>query len=342
MKQDECFDITIIGGGPSGLFTAFYGGLRQMKVKIIESMPQLGGQLSALYPEKYIYDVAGFPKIRAQELVDNLTEQAMQFEPTISLGESVQSVERLEDNSFLLTTNTGEKHYTKTIIVTAGAGAFQPRLLKLQNARQYENKNLFYFVKDLNRFSGQRVVVCGGGDSAVDWANMLEPIAKEVTLIHRRDKFRAHEHSVDHLMNSKAKVRTPYVVKDVTGNENKINKLIIENVKDQGLDEIDVDALLVNYGYVSSLGPIKDWNLTIEKNSIVVNSKMETSEQGIYAVGDIATYEGKIKLIATGFGEAPVAVSNAKTYIDPNARMQPLHSTSVMGDKEKKSALVKA
>ncbi|MFD2924845.1 NAD(P)/FAD-dependent oxidoreductase [Halobacillus naozhouensis] len=340
MIQDECYDITIIGGGPTGLFTAFYGGMRQMKVKILESMPQLGGQLSALYPEKYIYDVAGFPKVRAQDLVEDLKEQAMQFSPTVSLGQSVDKVERLEDKTFLLTTDKGEKHLTKAIIITAGVGAFQPRPLKISNANDYENKNLFYFVKDLNQFSGKKAIVCGGGDSAVDWANMLEPIASEVTLIHRRDKFRAHENSVEQLKNSSVKIRNPYNVRELIGSEEKINKVIIEHVKDKTSEEVEIDAILVNYGFASSLGPIQEWELDIKKNSIVVDSKMETNIEGIYAVGDIATYEGKVKLIATGFGEAPVAVSNAKKYIDPSARVQPLHSTSVMADKGKKSELV--
>jgi ferredoxin/flavodoxin---NADP+ reductase len=328
LNNQEIFDITIIGGGPVGLFTAFYGGMRQMKVKIIESMPQLGGQLSALYPEKYIYDVAGFPKILAQELVDNLKEQAMQFNPTVVLGQSVARVEK-DEGIFTLTSNTGDVHHTKAVIVTAGVGAFQPRRLETDHAAQYENKNLHYFVNDLNAFAGKRVVVLGGGDSAVDWALMLEPIAKEVTLVHRRDKFRAHEHSVENLMNSKVNVKTSYNVKKIIGNGHKIEKVVLKAAKGEKEETVEIDDLLVNYGFISSLGPIKDWGLDIQKNSIVVNSKMETTIKGIYAAGDIATYEGKVKLIASGFGEAPTAVNNAKAFIDPKARVQPLHSTSL-------------
>ncbi|MER2258547.1 MAG: NAD(P)/FAD-dependent oxidoreductase, partial [Priestia megaterium] len=193
MKEDkQVYDITIIGGGPTGLFTAFYGGMRQASVKIIESLPQLGGQLSALYPEKYIYDVAGFPKVRAQELVNNLKEQMDQFKPAVALEQAVEKVEKQADGVFRLTTNS-EVHYSKTIIITAGNGAFKPRKIELEHAEQFEQTNLHYFVDDMNKFKGRKVLVCGGGDSAVDWSLMLEPIAEKVTLTHRRDKFRAHE-----------------------------------------------------------------------------------------------------------------------------------------------------
>jgi ferredoxin/flavodoxin---NADP+ reductase len=329
VKEDQkVYDITIIGGGPTGLFAAFYGGMRQASVKIIESLPQLGGQLSALYPEKYIYDVAGFPKIRAQELIDNLKEQMAKFNPTVCLEQSVEKLEKLEDGTFKLTTNK-EIHYSKTVIITAGNGAFQPRRLELENAMQYEGKNLHYFIDDLNKFAGKKVLVCGGGDSAVDWALMLEPIAEKVTIVHRRDKFRAHEHSVENLMKSKVEVKTPFVPVELIGDENGIKQVVLEEVKAGTKETIDVDAVIVNYGFVSSLGPIKEWGLEIEKNSIKVNSKMETNIPGVYAAGDICTYEGKVKLIACGFGEAPIAVNNAKAYIDPNAKVQPLHSTSM-------------
>lgn len=328
MKEDQkVYDITIIGGGPAGLFTAFYGGMRQASVKIIESLPQLGGQLSALYPEKYIYDVAGFPKIRAQELINNLKQQMDKFNPTVSLDQSVEKVEKQEDGIFKLTTNS-EIHYTKTVIITAGNGAFQPRRIDLENASSFEGKNLHYFIDDLNKFSGRKVLVCGGGDSAVDWALMLEPIAEKVTLVHRREKFRAHEHSVENLMNSKVELKTPYVPSELIC-EDKIKQVVLEQMKTDNKETIDVDDVIVNFGFVSSLGPIKEWGLEIEKNSIIVNSKMETNVPGIYAAGDICTYEGKVKLIASGFGEAPTAVNNAKAYIDPKAKLQPLHSSSM-------------
>lgn len=338
MEESPVFDVTIIGGGPAGLFTAFYAGMRQMSVKIIESMPQLGGQLSALYPEKYIYDVAGFPKVLAQDLVDGLKEQAYQFNPSVSLGQTVEKVERLPDGSFLLTANDGEVHQTKTIIVTAGAGAFKPRPLGIEKVNE-EYENLHYFVNDLSRFKDRKVMVCGGGDSAVDWANMLEPVASEVTLVHRRDKFRAHEHSVQQLMNSNVRIMTPFNVAELNTEGSTIRHVVLHHAKEERTEIVDVDDVLVNYGFISSLGPIKDWELQIEKNSIVVDYKMETNIKGIFAVGDIATYQGKIKLIATGFGEAPVAVSHAKQYVDPSARVQPLHSTSVMGQTDKKETI---
>jgi ferredoxin/flavodoxin---NADP+ reductase len=329
VKEDQkVYDITIIGGGPAGLFTAFYGGMRQASVKIIESLPQLGGQLSALYPEKYIYDVAGFPKVRAQELINNLKEQMAKFEPATALEQSVEKLEKLEDGNIKLTTDK-EVHYTKTVIITAGNGAFQPRRLELESAAQYEGKNLHYFIDDLNQFAGQKVAVLGGGDSAVDWALMLEPIAEQVTIVHRRDKFRAHEHSVENLQNSKVDIKTPYVPSELIGDGEKISQLVLKDANSEETVAVDVDAVICNFGFVSSLGPIKEWGLEIEKNAIIVNSKMETNIPGVYAAGDICTYEGKVKLIATGFGEAPTAVNNAKSYMDPKAKTQPLHSSSM-------------
>lgn len=329
MKEDQkVYDITIIGGGPAGLFTAFYGGMRQASVKIIESLPQLGGQLSALYPEKYIYDVAGFPKVRAQELINNLKDQMAKFEPATALEQSVEKLEKQEDGTIKLTTDK-EVHYTKSVIITAGNGAFQPRRLELESAAQYEGKNLHYFIDDLNQFAGQKVAVLGGGDSAVDWALMLEPIAEQVTIVHRRDKFRAHEHSVENLQNSKVDIKTPYVPTELIGDGNKISQIVLQDANGEDTVNVDVDSVICNFGFVSSLGPIKEWGLEIEKNSILVNSKMETNIPGVYAAGDICTYEGKVKLIATGFGEAPTAVNNAKSYIDPKAKTQPLHSSSM-------------
>ncbi|KAB2489488.1 NAD(P)/FAD-dependent oxidoreductase [Priestia endophytica] len=326
-NDKDIYDITIIGGGPTGLFTAFYGGMRQAKVKIIESLPQLGGQLTALYPEKYIYDVAGFPKIRAQELISNLKTQMKPFNPTICLGESVEQIEKQMDGTFKLTTNWNV-HYSKTIIITAGNGAFQPRKLDLENAETFESSNLHYFVEDMNQFAGKKVVLFGGGDSAVDWALMLEPIAEKVILVHRRDKFRAHEHSVENLLKSSVGIKTPYFPSQLIGDQS-ITEVVLEHAKNGRKEVWEVDDVIVNYGFISSLGPIKEWGLKIEKNSIVVNSKQETNIPGIYAAGDICTYEGKVKLIVAGFGEGPTAVNNAKTYINPKERVQPLHSTSL-------------
>ncbi|MGG3191809.1 NAD(P)/FAD-dependent oxidoreductase [Priestia megaterium] len=337
-NQHGIYDIIIIGGGPVGLFTAFYAGMRQASVKIIESLPQLGGQLSALYPDKYIYDIAGFPKVRAQGLVDQLLEQMNQFETSICLEQSVENIVRPGDGKFVITTNE-ETHYSKAVIITAGNGAFQPRKMNVEGEDKFESVNLHYFVQDLNQFAGKKVVVFGGGDSAVDWALMLEPIAEKVTIIHRRDKFRAHEHSVQQLKQSKVEILTPYVPAQLVGDE-KIEKVVVTEAKSGELLEVEVDDVLINYGFVSSLGSIKDWGLEIKNNSIVVNSRMETNIEGIYAAGDVCTYEGKVKLIASGFGEAPTAVSNAKVYIDPSSKVQPLHSTSIMGEKEKSGSVI--
>lgn len=324
----KVYDITIIGAGPAGLFTAFYGGMRQASVKLIESLPHIGGQLTALYPEKYIYDVAGFPKIRAQELVDNLSEQLKIFDPTIVLGQSIEDVERLDDSTFKMRAANGEIHYTKTIIITAGNGAFQPRKLNVENCEQFEGINLHYFVKNMNHFKDEHVLLLGGGDSAVDWALMLEPIAKKVTLVHRRNEFRAHEHSIQQLLESDVEILTPYTPVAFSGSK-KLDKIVLQETRGEKQIELHPDTILCNYGFISKLGPIKNWGLEIERNSIVVNSKMETTIPGIYAAGDINTYPGKVKLIATGFGEGPTAINNAIQYIDPNARRQPKHSTSM-------------
>lgn len=325
---DKIYDITIIGAGPAGLFTAFYGGMRQANVKLIESLPHTGGQLTALYPEKYIYDVAGFPKIRAQQLVDNLEEQLKLFDSTLVLGQSIDKVEKMEDGTFKLTSHDNDIHYSKVIIITAGNGAFEPRKLNIKGCEKFEGKNLHYFVNDMEQFKDEEVVILGGGDSAVDWALMLEPIAKQVTLVHRRDQFRAHEASIEQLKNSTVDILTPFVPTDVEGSD-AIERLVLQETRGEKIIKIDCDSVICNYGFISKLGPIANWGLDIERNSIVVNSKMETNIPGIYAVGDINTYEGKVKLIATGFGEGPTAVNNAMQYMNPKARIQPRHSTSM-------------
>ncbi|CEG24133.1 Ferredoxin--NADP reductase 2 [Planococcus massiliensis] len=326
MEEREIFDITIIGGGPTGLFASFYGGMRKMKVKILDSLPQLGGQLTELYPDKFIYDVGGFTKVLAKDLVDNLVVQANYGDPSICLEETVSTVER-QDDHFVMQTDKG-LHYTKAILLTAGVGAFQPRKLGVEGSEAFEGTSLHYGVKDLTMFSGKKVVVLGGGDSAVDWAMMLENVASHVTLSHRRDKMTAHEANIDTLMESKVEIKKPYGVKELVGENGQVRELVLID-KEGNEERLEVDHVIVNYGNITSLGPIKEWGLEMEKNSVVVNSKMETSVPGIYAAGDIATYEGKVKLIAVGFGEAPTAINNAKAYLDPKSKIQPLHSTSV-------------
>lgn len=323
----EFTDLLIIGGGPAGMFAAFYGGMRKASVKLIESMPQLGGQVAALYPEKYIYDIAGFPKITGQELVNNLNEQLKLFNPDIRLEEKVLLIEKKEERHFVVTTDKGV-HYARALIITAGVGAFEPRRLEVEGAAQYEKSNLHYFVSDLSKFQGRRVLISGGGDSAVDWALMLEPIAEQVTLVHRRDKFRAHEHSVENLLASSVQVITPTEIAALHG-EGSIERVTLAHVKSGETQELEVDDVIVNFGFVSSLGPISEWGLDIDSNAIVVDSRMESSIPGIFAAGDITTYPGKLDLIAVGFGEAPTAVNNAKVYVDPEAKLSPGHSSNM-------------
>ncbi|MFD7520687.1 NAD(P)/FAD-dependent oxidoreductase [Paenibacillus chitinolyticus] len=327
IQHDQVKDLIIIGGGPAGMFAAFYGGMRQASVTLIESMPQLGGQLAALYPEKHIYDVAGFPKVTAQELVNSLAVQMNHFPIHVCLEEKVLQVVKKEERLFEVITDK-ESHLGKAVIITGGVGAFEPRRLELPEASRYEKTNLHYFVSDLNSFAGQKVLISGGGDSAVDWSLMLEPIAEQVTLIHRRDKFRAHEHSVEKLMNSRVNVVTPTEITNLEGDD-AIRKVTLKHVKTGEETVLDVDAVIVNFGFVSSLGPIAEWGLQIENGSIVVDSRMETTVPGIFAAGDITTYPGKLKLIAVGFGEALTAVNNAKVYLDPSAKLSPGHSSNM-------------
>jgi thioredoxin reductase len=309
------------------LFAAFYGGMRQASVKLIESMPELGGQLAALYPEKYIYDVAGFPKVTAQQLVDRLKEQLDHFKPEICLEEKVVNIIKHDERLFEIVTNKSV-HYARAIVITAGVGAFEPRRLTLPEAARFESGNLHYFVGNLQQFKGQRVLISGGGDSAVDWALMLEPIAASVTLIHRRDKFRAHEHSVANLLQSSVKIVTPTEITALHGDEF-IQKATLTDLVTKQTTDLDVDAVIVNFGFISSLGPIADWGIEIDRGSIVVDTRMQTNVPGIFAAGDITTYPGKLKLIAVGFGEAPTAINNAKVYIDPNAKLSPGHSSNM-------------
>ncbi|ARU62222.1 ferredoxin--NADP(+) reductase [Tumebacillus avium] len=327
LKHDaEVFDITIVGGGPCGLFTAFYAGIRDAKTKIIDSLPQLGGQLAELYPEKYIYDVAGFPKVLARDLVNNLKEQAFQYNPTVCLNERVIGLQKLEDGTFELTTNT-TVHRSKTVIITAGIGAFTPRSLPAENTKDFEGKGIHYFIDNLQSHKGKQALVVGGGDSAVDYALMLEEVCDKVTLIHRRDQFRAHEESVKKLYDSKVDVKVFNELKSVHGAD-ALEKAVLVNNKDKSTEEIDVNLIIGALGFSASLGPILEWGLEVEDNMIVVNTKMETNIPGIYAAGDIVTYPGKVKLIATGFGEAPTAVNNAKQFFDPNAKLHPGHSSN--------------
>lgn len=321
----EVYDITIIGAGPAGMFAGFYAGMRNAKTKIIDSLPQLGGQLSTLYPEKNIYDIPGYVQIKANDLVQVLEKKLQTFPHTYCLGEEVIHIEKQEDLT-VITTNK-ETHYTKAAILALGNGSFQPRKLNVPGAENFENRGLDYYVNDLMKYAGKKVALAGGGDSAIDWALMLEPIAAEVHLIHRRDKFRALEHSVEKLYQSSVNIMTPYVISEVTGKDF-VDGITLQQVQTKEKIELAVDHLLVNYGFTSNLN-VKEWSLAGTRQTITVNSDMSTSIAGIYACGDIAGYDGKVKLIATGFGEAPTAVNNALHFIDPKNRTQPAHSTSL-------------
>ncbi|MDE1549181.1 NAD(P)/FAD-dependent oxidoreductase [Jeotgalibaca caeni] len=327
-KEKEIFDITIIGGGPVGMFTSFYAGLRQAKVKIIEALPQLGGQPGMLYAEKKIYDIAGMPKVTGEDLVTNLAKQMERFDMTVCCNEEAFDLEKNEDGIFEIQTSK-QRHYSKAVIISSGNGAFRPRKLEIDHADQYEDENLHYFVNNIEGFRDKRVAICGGGDSAVDWALTLEPIAKQVILIHRRPKFRAQEHSIHMLSKSTVDIITPFVPISINGDGKRLSSVVLQEVRKDHTMEIEVDDFLINYGFSSSIGAMKKWGYEVKGNSIVVNTKMETTIPGVYAVGDICTYDGKVNLIATGFGEAPTAINNAMVYINPDTRVQPMHSTSL-------------
>ena len=321
-------DLTIIGGGPTGLFASFYAGLRQMSVRIIDSLESLGGQLVTLYPEKYIYDVAGFPKVLAKDLATNLIAQGLQYNPQISLGERVATLDFIEaEKRYEVRTNKAV-HSTRAILIAAGVGSFVPKTHSLPKAAEYVGRGLHYFVKAMDVFAGKKVLIVGGGDSAVDWANMLAPVAGQLTLIHRRDQFRAHEDSVTKMRQTKTDIKTFFELKSISGN-GQIEQAVIYDNRSKADQTLAVDHVLVNIGFETNLGPIKDWGLEIEGGQIKVDSMMQTSRPGIFAAGDICTFPGKLKLIATGFGEACTAVNFAKHYLDPAANIFPGHSSNM-------------
>lgn len=336
MPSDDLIDVTIIGAGPTGLFAAYYAGFRGLRTKLVDSQPDLGGQVTALYPDKYIYDVAGFPKILGKDLVTNLVKQAMQYHAAIQLNENVQTLDRLPDGVIRLGTDLGA-HDTKVVIISAGIGAFTPKTFKRPELDQWMGRGLHFAVRSKEDFRGKRLLVIGGGDSALDWALGLVDYAKEITLIHRRDAFRAHEDSVNKLFSSPIHVKVFYELRAIKG-DGQVREAVVFHNKTRTEETLQVDAVLAFLGLVSNLGPIREWGLQIEDDSIVVNTKMETSLPGIYAAGDVATYAGKLKLIATGFGEAAMAVNNAVTYINPKASAFPGHSSSIMEQKEKAAA----
>jgi thioredoxin reductase len=325
----DVFDLTIIGGGPTGLYAAYYSGVRQMRTKIIDVLPELGGQLVALYPEKYVYDVAGFPKVLAKDLAAELIKQGMQYEPTTHLGERVVEMTQQQSDGeriIRLLTQKGNEHFTKALLLTVGIGAFAPRKLTLADSKQFEGKGVEYFVTDKSKFKDKDLLIVGGGNSAVDWALNMEGCARNITLIHRRDQSRAHKESVKRLLASSARVKLFFELKSIHGNDH-IEEAVIYHNRTREEERLKVDYILLNLGFVTDLGPLAEWGLEVTKNDVKVNSRMETNIPGIYAAGDIVTYPGKLKLIATGFGEAAVAVNAAKAFIDPKAKFFPGHST---------------
>lgn len=326
-------DITIIGAGPTGLYAAFYAGLRTMSVRVVDSLPEIGGQLTALYPKKSIYDVAGYPKVVAEDLVKNLASQAAQYKPEILTNTRITEVVS-DDEKIILKSEDGRSFLTKTVLIAAGVGAFMPRKLPQEDAIKWENKGLYYFVSDPSVFYGKKILVVGGGDSAMDWAMALAEHA-ELTLIHRRDKFTAHEDSVEKVKNMPVRIKTFYELKSMDGEDGVVRKAVIYNNQTKQEEELEVDAVLCNLGFTTNLGPIKNWGVEIVNNAVKVDVNMSTSAKGIYAAGDIVWHPAKLKLIATGFAEAAIAVNNAKTFIDPESNFFPGHSSGMDHKKEK-------
>ncbi len=320
-------DVTILGGGPVGLFAAFYAGMRGMSVRIVESLSELGGQLTALYPEKYVYDMPGFPKVLAKDLAREMGLQGVQFGAEIVLEQTATELIETPDG-YLLKTTKGLELPTRTLVISAGAGAFSPTRIGVEREDEFEGRGLYYGVREKAVFAGKRIAIVGGGDSAFDWILNLHDVARAITLIHRRDQFRAHEDSVEKAMSLPLRKRLFCVVKELHGKD-RLEGVVIENTQTQELERLELDAVIVNIGFKSSLGPIKEWGLEIEKNQIVVDRLYETNRRGVFAVGDVCTFEGKLKLIATGVGEAATAVCVAKTRLDPAAKLFPGHSSDM-------------
>lgn len=331
----QVFDITFIGAGPTGLFGAFYAGLRELSVKVIESLPQAGGQLSALYPEKKIYDVPGFSGIQAKTLVANQLEQTMKWKPAMALGEQASMLERItlpgengDEQVYRIGTDVGE-HFTRTVVITAGIGAFRPMTLNDESINAYEGRGLTYMVQKLEDFAGRKVLIVGGGDSAVDWALALEPIAEQVTLIHRREGFRAHDSSVNALNASKVDVRIYYELRQLLG-ENQIEQAIIFDNRSGEETNLEIDDLILALGFKADMGPIRSWGLeTIGRRYVKVNSKMQTNLPGVFAAGDVALEENgdPLNLIVVGYGQVTIAVNYAYTVIKPGGKVFPGHSS---------------
>ena len=328
IKPMNPVDVTIIGGGPCGLFAAFYAGLRGMSVRIIDSLPELGGQLTALYPEKYVYDMPGFPKVLAKDLARELIAQGTQFDPELVLEDTAQSLIPEEDGGYTILTAKGLRLPTRTIIVSAGAGAFSPTKIGVPREEDFHGRGIHYGVRDKSVFQDKRLAIVGGGDSAFDWALNLMDTAGDMHLIHRRDVFKAHEESIEQVKASRVGMKLWFAIKELHGDEH-LTGVTLENTQTKETHLHEVDHVIVNIGFKSSLGPLKEWGMTIEKNQIVVDDKYETNLPGVFAVGDVCAFPGKLKLIATGVGEAATAVCFAKQRLDPSAKLFPGHSSDM-------------
>ncbi|MBL0169288.1 MAG: NAD(P)/FAD-dependent oxidoreductase [Gemmatimonadaceae bacterium] len=343
MATHELKDLTILGGGPTGIFALFYAGMRGASAQIVDALPELGGQLTALYPEKYIFDVAGFPRVLAKDLVRSLTEQAMQFHRDAGipahLGQSVVGLEQADDH-FVLVTET-DRFPTRAIVLAAGIGAFRPRRLPQAFAEAWYGRGVQEFVQDPASYQGQHVVIIGGGDSAFDWCAQLRTRAASVTLVHRSDRFRAHAATVAEVeaaaatTDGRVSIHTFHELDAILGSD-RMDGIRIKDIKAKTTRDIPADVVLPMLGYVSNMGALLEWGLNFEKDEIVVNYQMETGRPGIYAAGDITTYPGKLKLIATGFGEATVAVNQAVHWVYPEKKVNPGHSSNlaVFGQKD--------
>ena len=340
------YDIAIIGGGPVGLFAAFYAGMRGASTIIADSLEELGGELMAIYPEKYIYDIAGFPAVLAKDYVEPAVEQALSMGAEVTLRTEVTGLLRDESNDLIRLETTRGEIVARTVIICAGIGAFEPKRLDIEGIERFEDGHgVHYFAKHIDNFRDKRVFIVGGGDSAVDWAVTLGPIAKTVTLIHR-SKFRAHEHTVQQLLDGPADVFFPGWVTTAVEGGDRLERVTFQH-NDTGEEHtVDVDEMICAIGFKADLGPLKTWGLETERNQIVVDKiTMETNIPGVFGAGDIVTYPAKFRLIATGVAEAVSAVNHAVTRFNPDARLDPGHSTNIMEKKareEEKAAALAA
>ncbi len=325
MGQDHEVDVLIVGAGPVGLFAAYYSGFRGLSVGVVDSLPELGGQITAMYPEKDILDVAGFPVVKGKELVEGLVAQAATAEPTYLLGRTAQTLESDDAaEQVRVGLDDGTTVTSKAVIITAGIGKFTPR--PLPAAQDWPGDEVAFFVPSFTQYAGKDVAIVGGGDSAFDWALALEGVAASVTLIHRRDAFRAHQSTVDKVLASTTTVMTNANVVRLVGDSG-LEAVEVEDVKTKEVTVVKTQAIVAALGFVADLGPIQTWGLEVDKRHIVVDSTTRTSLPRVFAAGDITEYPGKVRLIAVGFGEAATAVNNAAVAINPAAHLFPGHSS---------------